>query len=416
MQSSENDLLFARQPIFDGNNKLYGYELLYRSMHPNKAIFDDGNKATSELLVNYCGGILNDQESPYVKIFINLTRNLILSEYFFPVQPERVVIEILENTVVDEELVEKVKQLKKLGYEFALDDYSFLPEYDPLVPLVDYIKIDLLHISEITLADSLQELEKNILADLPKRPTFLAEKVETQQQHDFCRQIGVELFQGYFLERPQLVYGKKINNSSEIALQIVAQMRESNINIDDLCNSISRDTKLSYQILKIINSPLCRLPRKVNSLKEAVIFLGLEQIKKWAMAVALSSNSKQPRELFRIILQRARTCELYATSMRYEDPESFFTVGLFSSIDAVMLADKQWLIEKLDLAQDINNAILKEEGIKGKVLNLVQAMEKGNWQVTHSISDEERIELFSAHENAISWTHQLFQSLSEKNS
>lgn len=133
MQSSENDLLFARQPIFDGNNKLYGYELLYRSIHPNQAIFDDGNKATSELLVNYCGGILNDQESPYVKIFINLTRNLILSEYFFPIQPERVVIEILENTLVDDELVEKVKELKKLGYEFALDDYSFLPEYDPLV-------------------------------------------------------------------------------------------------------------------------------------------------------------------------------------------------------------------------------------------------------------------------------------------
>jgi len=411
MTTSENDLLFARQPIFDGNNKLYGYELLYRSLHPNAAIFDDGNKATSELLVNYCGGILNDEEAPYVKIFINLTRQLILSEYFFPIQPERVVIEILENTLVDDRLVEKVKALKKLGYEFALDDYSFLPEYDPLVPLADYIKIDLLHISEVTLKDSLDVLETKILVDLPKRPIFLAEKVETQEQHDICRQAGVELYQGYFLERPQLVYGKKINNSSETALQIVAQMQDGEVDIDKLCNSISRDTKLSYQILKIINSPLCRLPRKVSSLKEAVVFLGLEQIKKWAMAMALSNNSSQSVELFRILLQRARTCELFAINKKYDNPESYFTVGLFSGIDAVMMADKAWLITKLDLADDLNDAILDEKGQKGEVLKAVIALEHGDWSGTENFSDEDNIELFSAHENAINWTHQLCEFL-----
>ncbi|TQV72981.1 HDOD domain-containing protein [Aliikangiella marina] len=411
MQPPEKDLLFARQPIFDGNNKLYGYELLYRSMHPNEAIFEDGNRATSELLINYCGGILNDEEAPYVKIFINLTRELILSDYFFPIQPDRVVIEILENTLVDDRLVNKVADLKKLGYEFALDDYSFLPEYDPLVPLADYIKIDLLHISDVTLKDSIHELENNILSTLDRRPIFLAEKVETQQQHDVCRAAGIELFQGYFLERPQLVYGKKINNNSQIALEIVAQLQEPNIDIDDLCNSISRDTKLSYQILKIINSPLCRLPRKVSSLKEAVVFLGLDQIKKWAMAMALSNNSKQSTELFRILLQRGRTCEQYALAKRFEHPERYFTAGLFSGIDAVMLADKAWLIDKLDLAQEMNDALIDESGPIGEVLKLAKGVETGDWKATEHLSAEDNIELFSAHENAITWTNQLCELL-----
>ncbi|WP_444994823.1 EAL and HDOD domain-containing protein [Aliikangiella sp. IMCC44359] len=411
MKSAENDLLFARQPIFDGNNKLYGYELLYRDLHPNSAIFDDGNRATSELLVNYCGGILNDEEAPYVKIFINLTRQLILSDYFFPLEPSRVVIEILENTLVDDKLVEKVKELKNKGFEIALDDYNFLPKYDPLIPLANYIKIDLLHISQVTLKDSLKELEYNILAPLPKRPLFLAEKVEDQEKYEYCRNIGFELFQGFYLERPQLVYGKKIRNNSETALQIVAQLQEPNLDIDHLCHSISRDTKLSYQILKIINSPLCRLPRKVSSLKEAVVFLGLEQIKKWAMAMALSNNSTQSVELFRILLQRARTCELYATSKNYDHPESFFTVGLFSGIDAVMLADKKWLIQKLDLEADMNDAILNEKGLKGEVLLLAKAVETSNWNYTHQLEQSDQIELFSAHENAINWTHQLCQML-----
>ena len=124
MKSKQNDLLFARQPIFDGNNKLYGFELLYRGLNPNAAIFEDGSVATSELLVNYCGGILNDEDAPYVKVFINLTRSLLLSDYFFPLEPSRVVIEILENTLVDDKLVERVKELKQRGFHFALDDYD----------------------------------------------------------------------------------------------------------------------------------------------------------------------------------------------------------------------------------------------------------------------------------------------------
>ncbi|TQV86845.1 EAL and HDOD domain-containing protein [Aliikangiella coralliicola] len=406
-KSIESDLLFARQPIFDGNNKLYGYELLYRNLHPDVAIFDDGNKATSELMVNYCGGILNDEDAPYVKIFINLTRKLLLSDYFFPLQPSRVVIEIVEDTKVDEKLVNKVKQLIKQGYEFALDDYDFSRDFDPLVPLVKYIKIDLEYISDVTLKDSVQELEQNILKDLPRKPILLAEKVEDKEKYEFCRDLGFELYQGYFLERPQLVYGKKISNSSETALQIVAQMQDPEISVEDLSNSISRDTKLSYQILKIINSPLCRLPKKVNSLKEAVVFLGLDQIKKWAVALVLAGNSKQSTELFRILLTRGRTCELYAISKKYEMPESFFTVGLFSSIDAVMLADKKWLIEKLDLAQEMNDALLKEEGIKGQVLKWVLAVEHVDWSATNEMSTMDRIELFSAHENAINWAHKL---------
>ena len=407
MTANESDLLFARQPIFDGNNKLYGYELLYRNLHPEAAVFADGNRATSELLINYCGGILNDEEAPYVKIFINLTRKLLLSEYFFPVHPTRLVIEIIEDTEVDDLLVEKIKHLKKQGYQFALDDYDFDSHFDPIVPLVDYIKIDLMLSEEDVLKTQMARLEHDVLVDLPQRPIFLAEKVEDKQRYEFCRDIGFELFQGYYLERPQLVYGKKIGNSSETALQIVAQMQEPDITIDDLSNSISRDTKLSYQILKIINSPLCRLPRKVNSLKEAVVFLGLNQIKKWAMAMVLAGNSNQSTELFRILLTRARACELYATAKDYDMPESYFTVGLFSSIDAVMLAEKAWLIDKLDLAVDMNEAILEGKGLKGEVLNLVMGLEKGDWSATSQLSDDDNLELFSAHENSINWANQL---------
>jgi len=405
-----NDLLFARQPIFDSKKKLYAYELLYRDNDPNSAVFEDGDKATSSLIVNYCGSILNEDEGPYVKIFINLTRTLLLSDYFFPLNPKRIVIEILEDMEIDEPLIERIKELRKQGYQFALDDYSFATKFDPLVPLVDYIKVELLHLPIKELPEKVKYLETNFLNSLEHRPTLLAEKVEDQSMYEQCFKLGFELFQGYFLERPMPVYGTKIDNNSETALQIVVQMQEPGIDIDTLSHSISRDAKLSYQILKIVNSPLCRLPKKVSSLHEAVVFLGLEQIKKWAMAMVLSGNSSQTKELFLLLLTRARTCELIAQKYDYPDTEGYFTVGLFSGIDAVMLADKEWLINKLDFADNINLALLKLEGQKGQVLKHVIALEQQKEELSN-LDKKSLSNYYSAHEEAVSWANKLFHML-----
>ena len=407
MEVVPKDLLFARQPILDANNKLYSFELLYRGVDPNSAIFEDGSKATCEVLLNYCSGILNDDTAPDVKIFINLTRHLLFSDFFFPVGSSRLIIEILENTVVDDSLISRIKFLKKKGYEFALDDYVFSDAFDPLLPLLKYIKIDLLNLSTEFIEENFALLKEKITVLEIKHPLYLAEKVENKEQYDFCKNLGFNLFQGYYLERPQLVYGKKISNSSKLAVHIVSSLQEPKISIEALGHLISRDAKLSYQILKIINSPLCGLPRTVSSLQEAVVFLGLEQVKKWAMALVMAGNSTAPVELFRVLLTRARTCELVASSRGHCNPESFFTVGLFSGIDAVMMADKSWLLEKIGLTDDMNKAILNGTGEKGEILQSVIALEHADWAQTNQLSLVEQTELFSAHENAINWAIQL---------
>lgn len=410
-KNDSTDLLFARQPIFDNKKKLYGYELLYRDNDPHSAVFEDGDKATASLIVNYCGSILNDEQGPYVTIFLNLTRKLLLSDYFFPLDPKRLVVEILEDVKVDDLFVERIKELKLQGYRFALDDYAFCKKFDRLIPLVDYIKIELLHLPIEELTPKMAIFEKEVLAKLDKRPVLLAEKVEDQQMYDLCSKLGFELYQGYFLERPLPVYGRKISNNSETALQIVGQLQDPDIDIDALSHSISRDAKLSYQILKIVNSPLCRLPKKVSSLHEAVVYLGLSQIKKWAMAMVLSGNSTQTKELFLLLLSRARTCELVATKLKLGQPESFFTVGLFSGIDAVMLAEKRWLLNKLDLADEINLALMEYQGEQGKVLELILDLEHQHIDKISNLDIETQRVYYQSHEEAVNWANQLFQML-----
>ena len=241
-------------------------------------------------------------------------------------------------------------------------------------------------------------------------PILLAEKVEDQSSFEQSMKLGYELFQGYFLERPMPVYGTKISNSAETALQIVAQIQQPGIDIDILSRSISRDAKLSYQILKIVNSPLCRLPKKVSSLHEAVVFLGLDQIKKWAIAMVLAGNSNQAKELFLLLLTRARACELIAEKNNYPEIEGYFTVGLFSGIDAVMLADKAWLIKQLDLADDINKALLEYSGKKGAILKFVIALEQQSVELDE-LDDKKTRALYKCHEQAITWANHLFHMI-----
>ena len=205
-----DELLFARQPIFDDKNNFYAFELLYRDKDPRHALFEDADKATSSLIDNYCGQITQQTEQAYSKVFINLTRNLLLSDSFYPMEPNNIVIEILEDILVDDQLVERIISLRAEGYQFALDDYEFCSKFDCLLPLMDYIKVELLPFSEENLTQKMAEFESLQLSQLKKRPTLLAEKVESQASYDLCKRLGFDLFQGYFLEKPMPIYGRKI--------------------------------------------------------------------------------------------------------------------------------------------------------------------------------------------------------------
>lgn len=403
------DLLFARQPIFDSNKKLYAYELLYRDNNSSSAVFDSGDMATASVIINYCSGILEDEGTPNTKIFINFTRHLILSDYFFPLGPSRLVIEILEDVVVDDILVQRIIELKKKGYAFAIDDYAFERKFDDIIPLVDYIKFELLGVSVNEFNSKIIHFKEKINKE--NMPILLAEKVENQEIFDLCNNLGFKLFQGYFLEKPQPIYGKKISGNSQSALRILGKLQDVKMEMVELSHLISQDVRLSFLVLRIINSPLHRLPKKVNSLFEAVVYLGIDKIKKWATAIVISGSSEQGKELLLLLLTRARACEIIAEKQNHESPESFFTIGLFSGIDAVMLADKAWLLGKLAFSDEVNSAILEYVGQKGEVLKLVMDLEYGNHANLENLDIQSQIYFYQSHEVATSWANRLFHIL-----
>ncbi|XOV80486.1 MAG: EAL and HDOD domain-containing protein [Aestuariibacter sp.] len=400
-----SDVLCARQPIFNSKNEVYGYELLYRAKRTDKAEFKDGDAATSELLLNACASINDDDVLTKFPLFFNVTRNLLLSESFFPVEANTAIIEILEHITIDEALITCVYKLKRLGYQFALDDYNFSDQFEPLLTTVKYIKVDVLHINiEKHLADIDRLLSMN--------KVLIAEKVETIEMFNRCKELGFHLFQGYYLEKPQLVEGRKVSANVNLALTLINELQIQDVSFEKISYMVSQDPKLSFQLLKILNSPAQGLKREVSSLKQAVVFLGTASLKKWVILISLLQNSDVPDAFFTILLTRARTCELLADAIQLKDKDSYFTVGLFSGLDRVLNMEMNHLLKQLKLPEDVQEALLHRAGFKGKTLQKVILLERADWKALSKVCAWSEGQLLSQlMEQARDWTDELLSEL-----
>src|SRR5690606_2754188 len=167
--------------------------------------------------------------------------------------------------------------------------------------------------------------------------TLVAEKVETYEMLEFCKSLGFDLFQGYFLARPTIIKGRKITENKQAVLQLLSVMHNPDVHLDEVERLIALDPMLSYKLLRLVNSAAFALPRTIDSLRQAIALLGLDIIKNWINLLAMANMGDKPLELSVAALTRARMCAAIATAMNGKSrSDSFFTVGLLSTLDAFM--------------------------------------------------------------------------------
>jgi len=365
----------GRQAIFNSSLNVIGYELLYR---PHDTSFvdkiDDGDAATSQVLLNSFMEIgLNELVGSH-KAFFNLTRNFIINSDLIPPVNDQLVLEILEDIEVDDELIQAVKTLKKKGYTIALDDFIYHEKMQPLVELADIIKIDLLAISKDELYHCVNTLQKYPLK-------LLAEKVETHEDFNICKDLGFDYYQGFFLCRPKTLKGTRIPGNRLAALQMIASLQDPNVEVPELEKIISQDISLTFKLIKYINSAAFSLGKKIESIRHAIIYLGINEVKNWASLIAMSNANDKPGELFVTSLTRAKMCEILMESIDPNKKGGAFITGMFSTLDAIMDSNMSDLLAEMPVATEIKDALLEKKGIYGEILQGTLAYERGDWDM-----------------------------------
>lgn len=305
--------------------------------------------------------------------YINFTRKHLVAGIANLLPKNRVVIEILENVIVDDELIETIHSLSKKGYKFALDDFVYEHHLMPLLPIADIIKIDVLNLSNEQVKHQLSLLKTF-------NGKLLAEKIESRQQFNHCKELGFHLFQGYFFNQPDLIRGEKISESKIYLLKLLSELHNPDIPLERVEEIILNIPKLSYRILRLVNSAALYSGKTFDSLLDAVQQLGLVQIRDWIYLLLVSSLDDIAHSLLEQTLIRAKMCQLLAIKTKLANPHQAYTVGMFSTLDAILNEPLPSLLSKVSLSEELNTALIDHKGMLGKILKTVKHYETGDFE------------------------------------
>ncbi len=377
-QTADNQVFIGRQPIFDRHLDIYSYELLYRGSGHNQADVSDQNQSTSSVIINLISEFGFDAATGGKIAFINLSQDFLTGEIPVVLPPERVVLEILEDTVVDDNLLAGLKKLVDQGFSLALDDFIYSREWEPVFPLVDYIKVEIPALSRDEIRLHVEKLKKlNV--------KLLAEKIESEEEYRFLLDCGFDLFQGYFLAKPRVLTGKTIPANKLSMLELLAELNDENTDTDKLVGSISADVSLCYKMLRYINSAHFALNRKIDSIDEAITYVGLKKLRHWATLITLSGMNDKPDELMKQTIIRANMCKSLAQRLDRPNVQQYYSVGLLSTLDALLDVPMEAVLESLPLSNDIKFALMDHSGEAGEILHCAIAYENADWAETRKI-------------------------------
>ncbi|HUO69899.1 MAG TPA: HDOD domain-containing protein [Solirubrobacteraceae bacterium] len=372
------DVFVARQPIFDRKLNVVGYELLFRGAATQQALVISPDGATASVVLNSFTEIGLERIVGSRPAWVNVSREFVLSGLAETVPAGLIMLEILENQVIDEQLIGTLRELKRRGYQLALDDFEYSPEAEPLLELVDVVKLDLLALGR-------ENFTRHVGRLRPRGIALVAEKLETRGDYAYCANAGCDLFQGFFFCEPELLSDLGISANRASLLRVVGALQDPSVDFPQLERLIGRDVALSFRLLRYINSAFFGLLCEVRSIGQALALLGVENLKRWATLSVLISIDNKPPELTLTALIRARFCELAGQRLALASPGELFTLGLFSVIDALMDSTMEKVLASIPFPPDMSEALIAHAGDKGRLLDCVAALERGDFDLAQSI-------------------------------
>ena len=393
----------GRQPVYDRGGGVAGYELLFRGTGADMSASRRNASATSQVIVNAFTEFGLAELVGRHTCFINLTREFIVGELGVPFPPGQVVLEILETVEIDDEVVAGVTRLAEAGYPIALDDFIFGLGHERLLHLTSYVKLDLL--------ESTVEAVEAAVAACRRYPEIrlIAERVESPEQVELAQRLGFDLMQGYALGRTQVVSVATLAPSRLRRLELLGALTGPDADLEHVVSIVTSDPALSFRVLRATNAVSEALPRRISSVREAVVLLGTTRIRQWVTLMLVSDIAEATDEQLSMTMARAKLCETLAPRLD-ASPESAFTVGLLWGVADVLGVPVADLVSRLPLTQDVADALVGRRGPLGEVLAMVEAYEQADGSVL-AHPEVSPAELAGAYLGSVGWTVRTMQGV-----
>jgi EAL and modified HD-GYP domain-containing signal transduction protein len=368
------DFYLGRQPILDRNQALFGYEMLFRGAASGPANIDTDIVATANVIAHAAHLGLEKVIGDALG-FLNVDAEVLMSDIFVFLPRERVVLEIVDSMPVSAPVVARIAELKSHGFRFALDDVaSDAPDVQQLLPLIDYVKLDLRDMPQ----SALMRLGTTLKRDNKK---LIAEKVETREQYEACLGLGFDYFQGYYFAKPAIISGRKLS-PSQLAVMELMTLITSDVDNIVIERAVKRDVTLALNLLRLVNTPGLGTGYRIDSLSQAVMVLGRRQLQRWLQIMLYAEPAKRGQSMTPLLMlatTRGRMLELLAQRLRPGQrniADVAFTVGIMSLMDTLFGMTMDDIVVQIPVIDEVAAALLTRSGFFGELLHLAECIER----------------------------------------
>ncbi len=393
----------ARQAIYNRKDNVVAYELLFRDSLKNVFPGVESNSATSKLLLDSHFNQGLDKITSGKPALINYPEQALIDQVPSLLPPNKAMVEILESVRPTPEVYEACRQLYRKGYKLVLDDFVYNPAWEPFLKLIKLIKFDLHQTSFAEIEVILPKLRKY------KNLKILAERIETQEQYDKAKDMGFDFFQGYYFCTPQIIEQKDVHANQTVILAMYQETLKLDVDYTKLSSFFERDTALAFKLLKFINSGLFPVRDPISSLKQALVYLGAAQVKKFVTLILTAHIAEHCREeLTEMSIIRARFCENIASKVAPSLADDAFILGLFSLLDVILEQPMEDLVKQLPITEEVSAALIGHENTLGNILRITKAYESASWSAMRKACARFRMEqdvLPDFYVNAVEWAN-----------
>ena len=392
----------ARQPILTRDEKIFGYELLFRDGVLDYFHCADGEAASrSTLDSSMLMGL--DVLCGNHRAFVNCTREILLKDYITLLPPQQTVAEVLETVEADDLVIAACQRIKEKGYLIALDDFIGNDPRAPLTDLADILKVD---VRRTTPSERVMLVKKYG----PWRCRLLAEKVETREEFLAAREAGFVYFQGYFFRRPELMVAREIPANRLNYLRMLEAVSKPELDNDVIENLVKSEASICYRLLRYLNSAAFAFQNEIHSVRHALSLMGERETRRWVRLVAtLAAAQQKSNELVVMALVRARFCELLSPKIQHGDSD-LFLLGLLSLIDVMLEIPMAQVLEKVPVDHETKSLLLGGASRLRPLFQLMLARESGDWENSAELARQLQLTestVAEAYWHAMQWARQV---------
>lgn len=375
------DSYIVRQALVNEKQESFGYEILYTDNSFRAEHTDDVSAANA--IENFLSSMDSERFLDGKIAFLTFTPNLLEKGIPKMFKTNKLVIQIEDSLITNPLSQNLITKYKQSGYKIAVVDFEFAPRFFGILDIVDYIKVNFS--SDPSSVENIVKIGKSF------GKKVIAYNVETQEAYDKAKELGCTYYQGTFVSEKMPTTVKKVNYLQSNFFLLMVAVTKDEPDIDEIENIISRDVSLTFSLLRLVNSAYFALRNKARSVKQALVILGLGQLKQWIYLLSFKQDDgSMPDELIKISFLRATfASELldYAQDMNISRSEAYL-LGMFSTLGKLMRVPLEDALEQLPISDEIKFALLKKEGRTGSLYKLILSYEKADWKTMSSCAAE----------------------------